>query len=92
MYDKMDVRIPKVTISRISIQVKHSFFSTDFIILPAVADISHWGTIKALHAFSFYKKRSYKKRPIDFGFIRNGDPLNCSVIRNKKALFFKKLR
>ena len=42
---------------------------------------------------TFYKKRSYEERPIKFGFIRNGDPLNFSTIRNetiKKPPFFQK--
>ena len=51
--------------------------------------------VRKIHAIPFYKKRSYKKRPIDFRFVRNEDPLNFSTIRNekiKKALFFQKLR
>ena len=47
----------------------------------------------SVHAISFYRKRSLKeKRPIEFGFIRNKDPLNFSTIRNekiKKALNFQ---
>ena len=31
-----------------------------------------------LHAFPFYKKRSYKKRPIKFFNHRNSNPLNFS--------------
>ena len=55
----------------------------------------YWFEIIWVHAIPFYKKRSYKKRPIDFGFIRNEDPLNFSTIRNEKIekpLFWQKVR